>query len=428
MDALREGSGAASSGFSLLRRNRTQGVLVVCEIAMAVMLFIGGALLIRSVVNLANVDPGYDAARVMTAQLTLPRGRYSAGQPFNAFTEAMTTRLHQLTGVQGVGYGRQLPTVRMRQIFPLRFTPDITPRPLPPFDGRQIPELPDARVVSQDFLKVMGVRLISGRMFGDQDGAGRPQAMLINQTLAKSGYLGEHPIGRHVYHMGRAPWEIIGIVSDMRQFDLDQDPDPQVFIDYRQEPPPPVPQSALAGPPPAPYFAVRTAGDPLAVVAAMRSIVRELEPQATVDNIATMNQLVSNSFARPRLYAVLLGVFAGVAVVLTAIGIYGVMAYSVAQRIREIGIRMALGAQRGDVVGLVLGQSFALTALGIVAGIAGAVAVTRYLRQMLFGLTPLDPSTFIAVASAFGVIATLAAFVPARRATRVDPLVALRCE
>jgi hypothetical protein len=252
--------------------------------------------------------------------------------------------------------------------------------------------------------------------------------MLINQTLARSGFLGEHPIGRQIYALGRAPWEIVGIVSDVRQFDLDQDPDPQIFIDYRQEPPPPAPLPAQAGPPPAPYFAVRTGDDPLAVAASMRSIVRELEPQATLDNIATMEQLVSNSIARPRLYAVLLGVFAGVAVALTTIGIYGVMAYSVAQRIREIGIRMALGAQRGDVMRLVLGQSLVLTAFGIAAGIAGAFAVTRYLQQMLFGLTPLDPATFVTVALTFGVIAALAAFVPARRATRVDPLVALRCE
>jgi putative ABC transport system permease protein len=430
MDALREGAGSASSGFSLLRRNRTQGVLVVAEIAMAVMLFIGGALLIRSVVNLANVDPGYDPTHVLTAQVTLPRGRYS-GPAFNAFTEEMTARVQRLNGVRASGYARQLPTVRMRQLTLLRFTPEMParmPAP-PPFDGRQLPESPDTRVVSRDFLKVMGVRLIAGRMFNEQDTAGRPQVMLINQTLAKSGYLGEHPIGRQVYAMGRAPWEIVGIVSDVRQFDLDQDPDPQVFIDYRQEPPPPIPAAQIAlGPPPAPYFAVRTGDDPLAVAASLRGIVRELEPQATLDNIATMEQIVSNSIARPRLYAVLLGVFAGVAVALTAIGIYGVMAYSVAQRIREIGIRMALGAQRGDVLSLVLGQSLVLTTLGIAAGIAGASAVTRYLRQMLFGLTPLDPSTFVAVAAVFGLIATLAAFVPARRATRVDPLVALRCE
>ncbi len=429
MDALREGSGSAVSGFSLFGRNRLQGILVISEIAMATMLFIGGGLLIHSVVNLSKVDPGYVAERVLTAQVTLPRSRYASGPAFTTLTDEVVARLQRLPAVRAAGYARQLPMVRMRQITLLRMTPDMPARmPVPPpFDGRQLPESPDMRVVSRDFLRVMGVRLIAGRMFEDQDGAGRPQVMLINQTLARSGFLGEHPIGKQVYAQGRTPWEIVGIVSDVRQFDLDQDPDPQIFIDYRQEPPPP-PAFAGQGPPPAPYFAVRTADEPFAVASNVRSIVRELEPQATVDNIATMEQLVSNSLSRPRLYAVLLGLFAGVAVALTAIGIYGVMAYSVTQRRREIGIRMALGAQRGDVMTLVLGQSAALTAIGIVVGVGGALAVSRYLAQMLFGVTPLDPATFIVVSLMFASIAALASFVPARRATQVDPLVALRYE
>jgi len=429
MDALREGSGSAVSGFSLFGRNRLQGILVIAEIAMATMLFIGGGLLIHSVVNLSKVDPGYVAEHVLTAQVTLPRGRYAGVAPFTTFTDEMVARLRRLPAVRAAGYARQLPMVRMRQITLLRMTPEMParmPAP-PPFDGRQLPESPDTRVVSRDFLRVMGVRVVAGRMFEDSDGAGRPQVMLINQTLARSGFLGEHPIGKQVYAMGRAPWEIVGIVSDVRQFDLDQEPDPQIFIDYRQEPPPP-PMFQGQGPPPAPYFAVRTADEPFAVASSVRSIVRELEPQATVDNIATMEQLVSNSLSRPRLYAVLLGLFAGVAVALTAIGIYGVMAYSVTQRRREIGIRMALGAQRGDVMTLVLAQSAVLTAIGIVVGVGGALAVSRYLAQMLFGVTPLDPATFIVVSLMFASIAALASFVPARRATQVDPLVALRYE
>jgi len=251
--------------------------------------------------------------------------------------------------------------------------------------------------------------------------------MLINRALARSGYLGDHPIGRQVYGPGRSPWEIIGIVDDMRQFNLDQDPDPQIFIDYRQETPPPAPQQAL-GPPPAPYLAIRASGDPAATVAALRGAVRALEPQASVDNVATLGEIVTNSLSRPRFYAVLLGLFAAVAVVLTAIGIYGVMSYVVAQRTREIGIRMALGAQRGDVVGLVLQQGVAVTAIGIGLGLAGAAALTRYLEALLFGVTRLDPLTLASAAAAFAVVATVASAIPARRASRVDPLVALRCE
>jgi len=426
MDVLREGSGSSTSGFTLSGRNRIQGLLVVAEIAMATMLFIGGGLLIRSMINLSHVDPGYNASHVLTAQLSLPRGRYT-GAAFTALTEEITAQLQRLPGVHSVGYARQLPMVRMRQLTLLRTTPEMPAQipPPPPFDGRQLPEAPDARVVSRDFLKVMGVHLIAGRMFEEQDTAGRPQVMLINQTLARSGFLGEHPIGRQIYAMGRAPWEIIGIVSDVRQFGLDQEPDPQVFIDYRQEPPPQIAGPAL-GPPPSPYFAIRASAEPMVLASSLRSLVHERDPLATVDNIASMEQLVSNSLSRPRLYAVLTGIFAAVAVALTAIGIYGVVAYAVAQRRVELGIRMALGAQRVDVMRLVLGQSLVLTATGIVLGLAGAAALTRYLDRMLFGLTALDPATFLIVPMLFASIATLAAFVPARSATAVDPLVALR--
>jgi ABC-type antimicrobial peptide transport system permease subunit len=220
----------------------------------------------------------------------------------------------------------------------------------------------------------------------------------------------------------------VGIVEDVRQFDLDQDPDPQIFIEFRQEPHSAAPALAALGPPPAPYVAVRTAAEPLSVASSMRNLVRQLEPQATVDNIATMEQIVSNAISRPRLYAVLLGIFAGVAVALTTIGIYGVMAYLVAQRTREIGIRMALGAERADVMSLVLAQSVGVTVVGVVLGLAGAAAMTRYLHGMLFGLTPLDPATFFVVSLLFVLVAALASYVPARRATHVDPLAALRCE
>jgi predicted permease len=428
MDMLREATGSATSGFNLLRHNRMQGLLVVAEIAMTMILFVGGGLLIHSVVNLSHVAPGYNPTHLLTAQLSLPQGRYPGAQLI-AFADNVTAQLQRLPGVRAAGYAWQLPMIRTRQLTVLRTTPEMpTPMPVPPpFDARQLPQVPDMRVVSREFLKAMGVRLVAGRGFGENDAAGQAQVMLINQTLARSGFLGEHPIGRQIYAKGPAPWQIVGIVEDVRQFDLDQDPDPQVFIDNRQDPPPQASRDGY-GAAPAPYFAVRTDIEPLSVASSFRGLVRQLEPQATVDNIATMEQLVSNSLSRPRLYAVLLGIFAGVAVALTVIGIYGVMAYSVAQRIREIGIRMALGAQRADVIKLVLGQSLVLTAVGVVCGIGGALGVTRYLDNMLFGLTPFDPLTFITVSLMFGSVATLAAFVPARRATTVDPLVALRCE
>ena len=249
--------------------------------------------------------------------------------------------------------------------------------------------------------------------------------LVINQTLARQEFPGQDPIGQYVY-AGRdsSPWQIVGIVADVRQFGLDQDPQPQFFADFRQwSETDPVFFTILG-----PYFAIRGGADVQALVPRVRDIVRGLSPDAGLYNVATMEQLVSNSLSRPRMYATLLGIFACVAVVLAAVGIYGVIAYAVAQRTREIGIRMALGAQRTEVVRLVLGQSLTWTVIGVVLGLGGAAAVTRYLEGLLFGLTPLDASTFVAASLTFVSIALVASYVPARRATRIDPVVALRSE
>ena len=269
----------------------------------------------------------------------------------------------------------------------------------------------------------MAFPLVAGRTFGDNDRAGQPQVMLINRTLARSGLLGEDPLGRQIYALGHSA------VGSRRHCRGRPSVEParaarfaQIFIDYRQVPD----DEHMAGV--GLYFSIRTDADPGVLAAPIRALVSELDSQAMVENIAPMNQLVSNSLSRPRLYAVLLGIFAGVAVVLAATGIYGVMAYAVTQRTREIGIRVALGAGRARVMGLVLGQSAIVTVIGIVLGLGGAAALTRYLDQALFGLTALDPATFAGVGMLFAAIATIAAFIPARRATKVDPLVALRFE
>ena len=421
---LREGAGSAMAGFNLLRRQRTQGLLVVAEIAMATMLLVGGGLLLRSFAKLSSVDPGFDTTKVLTFQVLLP-GAASIGTPL-AFAADFAARLQAAPGIETVGYAEQLPTMNRFSTTVMRKTAAMPPvPPAPPMVGAPIPpETPDTRYVSPGFLDAMGTEVIAGRGFGDPKGA---RVVLINRALARSGFLGDNPIGQQIYTIGQEPWEIAGIVEDVRQYALDRQPDPQIFFDLRQL------QTMRflnggAWPGRADYYAVRSSGDPMAIVSTVRGILTQLEPQATIENIATTEQIVSNSISRPRLYAVLLGIFAAVAVALAAIGIYGVMAYSVAQRVREIGIRMALGAERANVMGLVLGQSAILTAAGIAAGLAGAAAVTRYLERLLFGLTPLDLTTFIGVAILFGLVAAVATLVPARRATRVDPLVALRCE
>ena len=419
-DALRQAAAPAMSGFNLLRTNRVQGLLVITEIAMAMTLLVGGGLLIQSFVRLSNVSPGYDPNNVLTFQVSLPPGRPDA--QLRVVAQSLTERLQPLSGVRAVGYAESLPMTRVsRRFVPLRTTPEMRSPQRPPI-GPITPDNPDTQLVSRGFLTAMALPLAAGRTFGDNDRAGQPQVMLINRTLARSGFLGEQPIGTQIYALGQEPWEIIGIVEDVRQANLLESPTPQIFIDYRQVPE----DERIAGI--GLYFSIRTDADPTALAPSIRDIVRQIDPQAMVENIAPMTQLVSNSLSRARLYAVLLGVFAAVAVALAATGIYGVMAYAVTQRTREIGIRVALGAGPARVMGLVLGQSAVITLIGIVLGLAGAAALTRYLDQLLFGLRALDPATFIGVGLLFAVIATVAAFVPARRATKVDPLVALRFE
>jgi putative ABC transport system permease protein len=291
-------------------------------------------------------------------------------------------------------------------------------------------DAPDIRFVSRDYLKTMGIPVVSGRAFTEDDGAGRPGVVLINEALARRSFAGENAVGQ-IALFGppgrRMTLEIIGIVGNVRQFGLDRAPEPQYFMDIRQVPTDP----AFRAPPLFPvgaYYTVRTAADTGAVIGGVRTIARQLDAHATLGDVATMEQIVSNSITRPRMYAVLVAIFSAVAVALAAVGLYGVMAYTVTQRTREIGIRMALGAQRVEVMGLVLRQSTLLAAVGILSGLAGAAAVTRFLESLLFGLTPLDPTTFVAVSLMFAAVAMLASYLPARRATQVDPLVALRYE
>ena len=386
---------------------RVHAVLVVGELAMATMLLVGAGLLVHSFVRLTSVHPGYDATGIVWYQAFLPRER-SAVQ-VTSFAEDFAGRLRSLPGVQAVGYAPQILTGNLLRETGLRTTPAPPPRP---------PAVrTDARVVSRDFLPMMGVRVLQGRGFNEGDGAGQPRVMLINRTLARSGAFSGSPIGQRFYAIGDQPWEIVGVVEDVHQFGLDREPGQQVFFDFRQ-----LPGGGLNGL----FFALRTEGS--AQASDVRRLARQLDPLAAVSSVATMDQLLSNTMSRRRLYAVLPAIFAAVAVALAVIGLYGTLSYTVAQRTREIGVRMAVGAPRHAVLALVLRQSLLIASVGIGLGVAGAVGVTRYLSGMLFGLTPLDPATFATVIVMFTVIAAVASFVPARRATQLDPLAAMRTE
>jgi putative ABC transport system permease protein len=400
VDALRNGLSDIATG-EPSRRGR--GALLVTQTALATMALIGGGLLVHSFLNLANVDPGYDPSHLLTFTVRSSSPAWSV-----ALSEEVTDRLRVLPGVKAAGYAELLPMVRFRTggpLAPAQPMPEGTPPPPAPIDMRS---------VSHDFVTAMGMRIAEGRGLRQDD----ERAVVMNEKLARSGFLGPRALGQYVMVAGHPdPFEVVGIVEDVRQYGLDQDPDPQVFVDARQLPP---------GNPGPPYFAVRVDGAPLNYVSSVRDAVRQVDSSGVLDNVATMQQIVSNSLSRPRLFAVLAAAFAIVAALLAAIGVYGVTAYSVTQRTRELAVRLALGAPPSELLLMVIRQGVAWTIVGLFLGVAGSVALSRYLQGVLFGITPVDPVTFAVVSAMFLGVAVLATFIPARRIARVDPLVALR--
>ncbi|HVQ12354.1 MAG TPA: FtsX-like permease family protein, partial [Vicinamibacterales bacterium] len=356
-------------------------------------------------------------------QVAVPSDLYPAARS-KAFAEELVARLRSVPEVESAGYANQLPMVNLVNSFPLRSRPGPRPEPGRPPPDRPTEGIADIRLVSRDYVKAMGIRVLSGRGFAESDGAVAPRVMLINEALARRDFPNRNPIGETVF-IGYfpEPWQIVGVVADVRQFGLSVEPAPQFFVDLRQW----TDVDLLIFPVGA-YYTVRTSGDPEAIVPSVRAIVEQMDPQASLFYVAPMEQVVASTISRPRLYATLLGIFSLVGLGLAVIGIYGVMTYSVAQRTREIGIRVALGARRVQVITLVLGQSAALTAAGVVLGLTGAAMLSRYLEGLLFGVTPLDPTTFVLATALFAMVALVAAYGPVRRATGVDPLVALRAE
>jgi putative ABC transport system permease protein len=278
-------------------------------------------------------------------------------------------------------------------------------------------------LVSRDFLAALGIVIVEGRGFSDADPVGRPHSLLINRTLARSGFVGESPIGTRVYTGGDVPWNIIGIVEDIRGTGLAHPPGPEIFANLERS----GATDRMFGHS-SPYFAVRTDGSPTALVPAIREIVRQLDPQMAPDRIATMEEIISNSILQPRFYAGMFGLFASIAGTLAVVGIYGGIAFAVSSRTREIGIRMVLGASRYQVFRAVVGDVLLLAAVGIAAGGAGGAMLTRYLEQMLFDLTPLDPAVFIVMPVVLASAVLGAALLSARPALTVAPLAALRHE
>jgi putative ABC transport system permease protein len=407
-NALRESRRTSPSS----THSRLRNLLVVSEIALAMVLLAGAGLLANSFIRLLRVPLGFNPNSVLTVQLFFPDATQSATD--RRTTEALALILEKirvLPGVQSAGLTGSLPIAGGPSTdFEIVGRPPVKPG-----------DEPDAEitVIDPGYLRAMQIRLLKGREFSGRDSADAPKVMLINETLASRFFPGANPLGQHITMKDWGPpltGEIVGVVGDVKSWALDQPTSPAIYWPYPQFP-------ALFN-----YLVVRTSGDPFAVAPAIKAQVHGVNPEQPVSEIRTMDQVLSESLAQRRFSLILIGVFAGASLLLAAVGVAGVMAFMVAQRRQEMGIRMALGAQRTDVFGLVLAQGLRLTVAGLALGLAGAFGVTRLLSSMLYGVTPGDPLTFFVVSCLLTGVALLACYVPARSATRVDPMVALRYE
>jgi putative ABC transport system permease protein len=415
---------------SARRESRIRAVLVVGQLAMATVLLVGAGLLVHSFVKLSMVERGYDPSNVLAFQLVIPP-HYSVGRKSDTIEEVLT-RIRALPDVEAAGF------TRAGLLIGEAITIGTFAAQGQMADGtRATPMGPLIRAVGAGYLTAVGARLLDGREFQAADATASMPPIVITRTVARHFFGAASPVGQLLdWQVGSGrtlPMHVIGVVDDVRNTSPDREGNPEIFVEYRQllslqqrwgasaqrqE------QLAIGFL----SFAVRTTGPPAAAAPAVARIVRAVDTNVGIDAMIPMDRLVASSVARPRFYAVLLAVFAGVAGMLAAIGIYGVLAYAVAERTQEIGIRIALGAQRRNVLSLVLRQGALLTIVGIALGLMGAATTARFLESMLFGVAPLDWTTFGSVSLMFAIVATLASYMPARRATKVDPMVALRRE
>ena len=436
--ALNEGGAQSAGGFRLLRSSRTRSLLATSQVALALLLLVGAGLLLRSFVGLITVERGYDPANVVAARISNP----ALGFPVSGltpeimaelrtaslrFSEALldgTERLASLPGVSAIGLSSGLPLASSNRS---TAAVSVDGRP-PPSDPSELPQA-GLQLTSPGYFDVMRLRLRRGRLYSRLDAAGSPRVVVVNETFARALFGGEPAIGQRVrFRAGRdggdEPWEVIGVVADIRYEGLTfTDPTPEAFFSTHQIEE--APAFSYFGPA---FIAARTAGDPLAVIPFLQEAVTEAHPQASLDQVMTMDARLSSVVAQPRFYAAFVGFFAALAVFLAAFGVYGLLSYTVAQRQAEIAIRMALGAQRGDVLALVVSQGAVLVGAGAVLGLAAAAASSRILESFLYGVATGDILTFIGAPVVLVAVALVACWLPARRATRVEPMRTLRFE
>ena len=405
-DALKEGARGSTGGRGRIFRN----LFVVAEVSLALVLLIGAGLMIRSFFQLHQVRTGFTTENVLTMRVQLPMAKYKEAGQRAAFFKQAQERIALLPGVKAAGAINFLPLNGLASSSSFK----VEGRPEP-----AVGELPgtEVRVITPNYFTAMGIPLLKGRVFDEHDGADS-RVLVINETMARRFFPNENPIGKRIV----VSWdpnvadEIVGVVGDIKEYGLNLDSNPAIYWPHPREP----------------YqfmnFVLRTSTDPMLLASAAQKEIRALDPNQPVADVRTLRQVVSKSIARPRFNTLLLAIFAGVALVLASVGIYGVMNYSATQRTHEIGIRMALGAERSDIMRLVVGQGMLLTGTGIVIGVLASWALTRVMASLLFGVTATDLPTFIGVSAVLAAVAFIANYIPARKATRVNPVIALRYE
>jgi putative ABC transport system permease protein len=409
-EALKEGDRSASGG-----RQRLRSLLVVSEVALTLMLLVGAGLLVQSFRRVLQVDPGFDSQNLLTMQVSVNN---PDGYPVAAFFDQWQERVRRLPGVKATAVSNGLPLGSANR--PTFF---ITGRPRPE-KGKEASGI--RYTVSRGYFGTMGIDVIKGRVFNAQDTRDTPPMIVVDEALAQQYFPNEDPIGKRISQLSfdSPSYEIVGVVKHVEQDNLDGAArTPQFYFNFDQ-----IPVDRLPGQVRRINLLARTSVEPSSLAAAVRREIAALNKDQAVFNVRTMDQIVAESIAARRFSMMLLAVFAVVALALASIGIYGMMSYAVTQRTREIGLRMTLGAQRSNVLGLVIGHGMKLALAGVFLGLLASAALTRTMKNLLFGVSATDPLTFVAIAFLLALVALLACWVPARRATKVDPMVALRYE
>ena len=411
-DGLKE-SGRASAG---VHRNRLRSTLIVSEVALSLVLLIGAGLLIKSFAKLTRVDPGFNAARVLTMGVTLLRNKYPEDGQVAQFYSQLLEQAAAAPGVESVSAISGLPMsgYSVSDYFTVEGRPPMAKEDRP---------LTEYQMVMPRYFESMGIPLLAGRDVAETDTKQAPNVVVINQAFAERHFAGENPLGQRISLQGqeRDPLQIVGVVGNVRHFGLDEPPVPETYVPYLQDPLGKTYERSMT-------IVARTKSDPGTVADSLRTALTSLDKSLPVYALKPMTEYLRDSLARRRFNLILLSIFGGAALALAAVGIYGVVSYGVAQRIHEIGIRMALGAQTRDVLKLVVRQGTMLTLVGVALGLLAALALTRLIETLLFNVSVTDPLTFVVIVLLLISVALLASWIPARRATKVNPMTALRHE